>query len=84
MRLDMQGSGVRVTEIASGAVETEFSLVRWNDKQKAQEFYNDFQPLLAEDIADNILYCITRPVHVNIEQLLVMPTVQASANHIYP
>ncbi len=83
MRLDTQGSSVRVTEIAPGAVETEFSQVRWNDEQKAKEFYKDFHPLLAEDIADNILYCITRPSHVNIEQFIVMPTVQASANHLY-
>lgn len=83
MRLDMQGSAVRVTEIAPGAVETEFSIVRWNDSKKADDFYKDFQPLLAEDIADTILFSITRPAHVNIEQLLVMPTVQASANHLF-
>ena len=83
MRLDMQGSAIRVTEIAPGAVETEFSVVRWSDKQRAEDFYKDFQPLLAEDVADTILYSITRPAHVNIEQLIVMPTVQASANHLY-
>ncbi|KTD66648.1 serine 3-dehydrogenase [Legionella santicrucis] len=82
MRLDMLGSPVRVTEIAPGAVETEFSEVRWNDKEKAKEFYSDFQPLLAEDIADAIVYCITRPLHVDIEEMIIMPTVQASANHI--
>ncbi|KTD05065.1 SDR family NAD(P)-dependent oxidoreductase [Fluoribacter gormanii] len=82
MRLDMLGSPVRVTEIAPGAVETEFSEVRWNDKQKAREFYQDFQPLLADDIADAIVYCITRPQHVDIEEMTIMPTVQASANHL--
>ena len=82
MRLDLLGSSVRVTEIAPGAVETEFSEVRWNDKQKAKDFYMDFQPLLAEDIADAIFYCITRPSHVDIEQMIIMPTVQASANHL--
>ncbi|KTC86259.1 SDR family NAD(P)-dependent oxidoreductase [Legionella cincinnatiensis] len=82
MRLDMLGSPVRVTEIAPGAVETEFSAVRWNDKEKAKEFYSDFQPLLAEDIADAIVYCITRPLHVDIEEMIIMPTVQASANHL--
>lgn len=82
MRLDMLGSLVRVTEIAPGAVETEFSEVRWNDKQRAKEFYKDFEPLLAQDIADAILYCVTRPAHVTIEQMVVMPTVQASANHL--
>ncbi len=83
MRLDMLGSPVRVTEIAPGAVNTEFSAVRWNDKQKADEFYKDFQPLLAEDIADAVLYSITRPQHVDIEQMIIMPTVQASANHLF-
>ncbi|KTC91061.1 SDR family oxidoreductase [Fluoribacter dumoffii] len=83
MRLDMLGKPVRVTEIAPGAVETEFSEVRWNDKQKAKEFYQDFQPLLAEDIADAVLYCITRPQHVDIEEMTIMPTVQASANHLH-
>ncbi|HHT0593425.1 TPA: SDR family NAD(P)-dependent oxidoreductase [Legionella anisa] len=83
MRLDMLGSPVRVTEIAPGAVETEFSEVRWNDKQKAKAFYKDFQSLLAEDIADAIVYCITRPQHMDIEEMTIMPTVQASANHLY-
>ncbi|MCE0721612.1 MULTISPECIES: SDR family NAD(P)-dependent oxidoreductase [Legionella] len=83
MRLDMLGRPVRVTEIAPGAVETEFSEVRWNDKQKAKEFYQDFQPLLAEDIADAIVYCITRPQHMDIEEMTIMPTVQASANHLF-
>lgn len=83
MRMDMLGSPIRVTEIAPGAVETEFSEVRWNDKQRAKEFYQDFQPLLAEDIADAIVYCITRPQHMDIEAMTIMPTVQASANHLY-
>ena len=82
MRLDMLGKPIRITEIAPGAVETEFSIVRWNDKQRAQDFYKDFQPLLAEDIADAVLYCVTRPSHVDIEEMIIMPTVQASANHL--
>lgn len=82
MRLDMLGSPVRVTEIAPGSVHTEFSAVRWNDKQRAQEFYKDFQPLLAEDVADAVVYSVTRPLHVNIELMIIMPTVQASANHL--
>ncbi|MDI1353202.1 MAG: SDR family NAD(P)-dependent oxidoreductase [bacterium] len=82
MRIDMVGSAVRVTEIAPGAVETEFSEVRWQDKQRAKDFYKDFQPLAAVDIADTILYCITRPRHVTIEQMIVMPTAQASTSHL--
>jgi 3-hydroxy acid dehydrogenase/malonic semialdehyde reductase len=82
MRLDMLGSPIKVTELAPGATETEFSEVRWQDKDKAKVFYQDFQPLLPEDIADAALYCVTRPQRVNIEQMIVMPTVQASANHL--
>jgi NADP-dependent 3-hydroxy acid dehydrogenase YdfG len=82
MRLDMLGSPVRVTEIAPGATETEFSEVRWKDKEKAKAFYQDFQPLLPEDIADAALYCVTRPQRMDIEQMIIMPTVQASANHL--
>jgi NADP-dependent 3-hydroxy acid dehydrogenase YdfG len=82
MRLDLLGSPIRVSEVAPGAVETEFSLVRWKDSERAQEFYKEFHPLKAEDVADCILYCITRPLHVTMEQIIIMPTVQASANHI--
>ncbi|ASQ45929.1 SDR family oxidoreductase [Legionella clemsonensis] len=83
MRLDLLGSPIRITEIAPGAVETEFSEVRWGNRKKAQAFYEDFTPLLAEDIADAVYYCITRPPHVDIAEMTVMPTVQASANHIH-
>lgn len=83
MRLDLLGSPIRVTKIAPGAVETEFSEVRWNDKQRAKDFYNDFQPLLAQDVADAVLYCVTRPPYVDIESMVIMPTVQASANHLH-
>lgn len=82
MRLDLLGSPIRVTEIAPGAVETEFSVVRWNDKQRAKEYYQDFQPLIAENIADAIVYCITRPQNMDVEQMIIMPTAQASANHL--
>lgn len=83
MRLDLLGSPIKVTEIAPGAVETEFSEVRWNDKQRAQDFYKGFVPLKAEDIANAILYCISTPAHVDIESMVIMPTVQASANHLH-
>jgi 3-hydroxy acid dehydrogenase/malonic semialdehyde reductase len=83
MRLDLLGTPIRVTEIAPGAVETEFSEVRWNNKEKAKRFYEDFKPLLAEDIADAAHYCLTRPQHVDIAEMLIMPTAQASASHIH-
>lgn len=79
LRIDLLGSGIRVTDIAPGAVNTEFSTVRFHgDKAKADNVYNGFQELTADDIADNIVYCVSRPPHVNIEQLVVYPTDQAS------
>jgi 3-hydroxy acid dehydrogenase / malonic semialdehyde reductase len=83
LRLDLLGSPIRVTEIAPGAVETEFSEVRWSDKEKAKAFYADFNPLFAEDIADAAYYCITRPQHVDIAEMTIMPTAQAAAAQIY-
>lgn len=81
MRLDLLGTGIRVTDISPGAVETEFSLVRWNDEERAKNYYKDFVPLMAEDIADAIVYCTSRPLRVNIEEMIIMPRDQASANH---
>ena len=83
LRLDLLGKAIRVTEIAPGAVHTEFSEVRWNDKTKADDFYKTFQPLSAEDIADAILYCATRPLHIDVSEMVIYPTVQASVNHLH-
>lgn len=83
MRLDLLGSPIRVTEISPGAVETEFSTVRWGDKDKAKAFYQEFNPLFAEDIADAAYYCATRPLHVDIAEMTIMPTSQAGAASIY-
>lgn len=82
MRLDLSGSPVRVSEIAPGAVETEFSVVRWRDQEKADAFYQDFNPLLASDIADAVHYCLTRPQHVDISEMTIMPTDQAACSVI--
>jgi len=83
LRLDLLGTGLRVTDIAPGAVHTEFSEVRWADKKKSDDFYAQFAPLKPEDIADNIIYAITRPSHVNIAEMVIYPTDQASPNHLY-
>lgn len=83
MRLDLLGTAIRVTEMAPGAVHTEFSEVRWHDKQRADEFYQGFQALTADDIADAIVYCATRPLHVNVAEMLIFPTAQASCNHLH-
>lgn len=83
LRLDLIGTSLRVSEIAPGAVETEFSEVRWNDKERAKKFYEDFEPLIADDIADAVIYCASRPLHVNISELVVYPQAQASLTEIH-
>jgi NADP-dependent 3-hydroxy acid dehydrogenase YdfG len=78
IRIDTLGYNIRVTEIAPGAVHTEFSQVRWGgDKQRSDEFYSKFEALQAEDIADLILFSVTRPAHVNISEIVAYPTQQA-------
>ena len=80
MRIDLVNDGIKVTNIAPGAAETEFSLVRFKgDEATAKSVYDGFDPLQAEDIADAIYYVCTRPKHVTINDLVIMPTAQASA-----
>lgn len=78
MRQDVHGTGIRVTEIAPGMVETEFSMVRLGDKKKAQSVYMGMKPLSADDIAETIQWCLSRPRHVNIQEVVVFPTDQSS------
>lgn len=83
MRIELLPYGIKVTTISPGAVETEFSLVRFRgDKEKASQVYKGFTPLSAIDVAETILFVITRPAHVNIDDLLIMPTSQGSARDI--
>ena len=78
MRIDLLKHGIKVSSVSPGAVETEFSLVRFNgDDNKARQVYKGFTPLSAQDIADTILFIVTRPKHVNIDDVLIMPTDQA-------
>ena len=80
MRMDLLPHGIGVTQICPGAVETEFSIVRFHgDEERAKQVYDGFENLVADDIADCILFCVTRPPHVNINDMVVMPTAQASA-----
>lgn len=80
MRLDMLKHGIRITQVAPGAVETEFSLVRFKgDEERAARVYDRYTPLRAKDIADVAYYTTTLPSHVNINDVLVMPTHQANA-----
>jgi len=80
MRIDMLEHNIKVTAIHPGMVETEFSIVRFDgDKQKAKAVYEGLTPLFAEDIAEAVLFAVTRPPHVNINDMVIMPTAQASA-----
>ena len=80
MRMDLNPHGIRVGAIHPGMVETEFSEVRFKgDKDKVANTYKGLKPLKAEDIADIIHFVVSRPYHVNIADLIVMPTAQASA-----
>lgn len=84
MRIDLGGTGVRVTDIAPGAADTEFSLVRFKGhKETADAVYKNFIPLYAEDIAETIVFVLNRPASVNIDQIVIMPTAQASATRIH-
>ena len=77
MNIDLVGTNVRVSNIAPGAVETEFSNVRFKgDQDKADAVYQGYQPLSAKDIADLIVYILNAPKHVNIQHTLIMPTAQ--------
>lgn len=79
MRMDLLTQGIKVTNIAPGAVETEFSLVRFKgDQKKADAVYQGFEPLVAEDIADAIYYAVSRPDHVQIADMTIFPKAQAS------
>jgi 3-hydroxy acid dehydrogenase/malonic semialdehyde reductase len=80
MRIDLLPYGIKVTGVHPGAVETEFSEVRFKgDKERANKVYDGFEPLVAADIAETIWFAVSRPAHVNINELTVMPTAQASA-----
>ncbi len=80
MNIDLNGTGVRVTNIAPGMVETEFSVVRFHgDKEKADNVYKGLTPLYAEDIADSAFYAANLPQHVNMQYMLIMPNDQANA-----
>ncbi len=84
LRMDLLGTGIRVTNIEPGMVETEFSVVRFkDDKEKADQVYQGLKPLTAEDIAQTVMWCIDQPKHVNIQELVIYPTDQASVYHVH-
>lgn len=84
MKMDLLGTPVRVTSVDPGLVETEFSIVRFHgDKERADKVYAGITPLTADDIADAIVWAATRPAHVNINDIIMMPVDQASPTHVH-
>ncbi|TDO03100.1 SDR family oxidoreductase [Sunxiuqinia elliptica] len=84
MRIELAPHNIKVGTISPGALETEFSLVRFKgDQQKADQVYEGFTPLNARDIAESIYFVLSRPAHVNIADILIMPTAQGSARDIF-
>lgn len=79
LRYELLGTGVRVTNVEPGAVETEFSVVRFSgDRERAKKVYEGFRPLTARDVAEAIAFVVTRPAHMTIEEMVLYPTAQAS------
>lgn len=84
MQIDLVDTPLRVSTVDPGMVDTEFSLVRFHgDGTKAKSVYKGIKPLTSDDVAEAVLFCCTRPAHVNIHQLRIMPTAQASAAVLY-
>jgi 3-hydroxy acid dehydrogenase / malonic semialdehyde reductase len=83
LRMDLLGTGVRVSTVDPGLVETEFSRVRFRgDEVRAKRVYEGITPLTGDDVADAVLWCATRPPHVNVDEIILKPLDQASAMQI--
>jgi 3-hydroxy acid dehydrogenase / malonic semialdehyde reductase len=84
LKQDLLGTPLRVTSVDPGLVETEFSKVRFRgDEDRAEGVYQGLTPLTPEDVADTVFYCATRPPHVNISEVLMMPTDQSGSTLVY-
>lgn len=83
LRLELLGHPIRVTEVDPGLVETEFSLVRLGDAERARAVYRGMTPLVAADVADCIVWAVTRPSHVNIDEIVIRPRDQATATTVH-
>jgi len=80
LRQDLLGTPIRVTTISPGLVETEFAQVRFRgNRERATQTYKGMTPLTADDVADTVFYAITRPSHVNVSEIVLLPTDQASS-----
>lgn len=83
LKMDLHGTPIRVSTVDPGLVETEFSLVRFEgDAGRAATVYSGMQPLTPADVADAVIYCATRPAHVNISEIIMMPVAQSSATMV--
>jgi len=82
-RKELAHTNLRVSIVSPGMVETEFSVVRFGDKQKADDVYKGIKPLTGADIADNVVYTASRPPHVQVAEMLIFPSAQASAEVIH-
>jgi len=84
LKMDLHGTGIRVSTVDPGLVETEFSLVRFDgDERAAQDVYARMTPLSASDVADAVVFCASRPDHVNVSQVLLLPTDQSSSSMVH-
>jgi serine 3-dehydrogenase len=82
--IDTLGTGVRVSSVDPGLVETEFSLVRFHgDSERAKSVYAGIEVLRAADVAEAVVFCATRPAHANVREMILMPTAQAAAVHVH-
>jgi NADP-dependent 3-hydroxy acid dehydrogenase YdfG len=83
MRIDLLPHGIKVSAVNPGMVETEFSIVRFDgDEERAMKVYENIVPLKPEDIAETIYWMASRPAHVNINDILIMPTIQANSTTV--
>ena len=83
LRMDLLGTPIRVTNIEPGMVETEFSEVRLGDRERAKSIYKGLKPLSPGDVADSIAWCVSRPAHVNVQELVLFPTAQAAIQMVH-
>jgi 3-hydroxy acid dehydrogenase / malonic semialdehyde reductase len=84
LKKDLLGTAIRVSLISPGVVKTEFNEVRFKgDHEKAAAVYAHMKPLTAEDIAESIIFCLTRPLHVNVSEIIILPTDQASIGEVH-
>ncbi len=84
LNIDVLGTGVRVSSVDPGLVNTEFSVVRFHgDQERADSVYDGLEPLSGQDVADAVFFCATRPPHANVREMILMPSAQAAAVHVH-